>query len=101
AEVDAIALYSTDAKIARYGIVVLADDRGYFPRYDAVLLHRRDVAAKHPKAWAAVARLAGRIDAPTMIRLNARAEIDKRDFASIAAEFLGVRGTARGRGLMA
>jgi len=100
-EVDAIDLYSTDAKIARYGIVVLADDRAYFPRYDAVLLHRRDVGSRHPRAWAAVARLAGRIDAPAMIRLNAQAEIDKRDFASIAAGFLGTKGTARGHGLMA
>jgi osmoprotectant transport system permease protein len=88
-EVDAIDLYSTDAKIARYGIVVLADDRGYFPRYDAVLLHRTDVAEKHPKAWAAVAALAGRIDEATMIRLNGEAEIEHRDFASIAAGFLG------------
>ncbi len=99
-EVDAIDLYSTDAKIARYGIVVLADDRGYFPRYDAVLLHRADVAARHPRAWAAVERLAGRIDARTMIALNAQAEIDKRDFASVAAGFLGVKGESRGRGLV-
>ena len=100
-EVDAIDLYSTDAKIARYGIVVLADDRGFFPRYDAVLLHRRDVAAKHPRAWAAVARLEGRIDAGTMIRLNAEAEIDKRDFASIAAGFLGTARAASSHGLAA
>jgi osmoprotectant transport system permease protein len=96
-EVDAIDLYSTDAKIARYGIAVLEDDRGYFPRYDAMLLHRIDVAARHPKAWAAIASLANRIDAATMIRLNAAAEIDRRDFASIAAEFLGGTGTGRAR----
>jgi osmoprotectant transport system permease protein len=100
-EVDAIDLYSTDAKIARYGIVVLADDRGYFPRYEAVLLHRRDVASRHAKAWAAVAKLEGRIDAATMIRLNAQAEIDKRDFASIAAGFLGGQAGAGKRGLVA
>src|SRR5262249_4355685 len=67
----------------------------------AVLLHRRDVASRHPKAWTAVARLAGRIDAATMIHLNAQAEIDQRDFASIAAAFLGTHGAARGHGLVA
>ena len=88
-QVDAIDLYSTDAKIARYGIVVLEDDREFFPRYDAVLLHRADVAERHPAAWRTVSSLAGRIDGATMIRLNAEAEIGKRPFADVAAGFLG------------
>ena len=88
-QVDAIDLYSTDAKIARYGIVVLEDDRAFFPRYDAVLLHRADVALRHPAAWRTVSSLAGRIDGATMIRLNAEAEIGKRPFADVAAGFLG------------
>ena len=90
-EVDAIDLYSTDAKIARYGIRVLEDDRRHFPRYDALFLHRIDAPAKHPRAWAAVAALEGRLDEATMIRLNGRAELDGRDFASVAAEFLGAK----------
>ena len=98
-EVDAIDLYSTDAKIARFAIVVLEDNRAYFPRYDALLLHRADTRSRHPKAWAAIAKLEGRIDAPAMIALNARAEIDKRDFASVAAEFLGSSTPATQRSL--
>src|SRR5690242_12073307 len=42
-QVDVIDIYSTDAKIGKYGLTVLADDRGYFPRYDAVLLYRADL----------------------------------------------------------
>jgi osmoprotectant transport system permease protein len=98
-EVDAIDLYSTDAKIGRYGIAVLDDDRGYFPRYDAVLLHRIEVPARHGKAWSAILALEGRIDAPTMIGLNAAAEIERRDFAAIAAEFLGGAAASRARSL--
>ena len=41
-QVDAIDIYSTDAKIDKVGLVVLADDKSYFPRYDAVLLYRAD-----------------------------------------------------------
>ncbi len=99
-QVDAIDLYSTDAKIARYGIAVLRDDRGFFPRYDAVLLHRLDVPARHPRAWSAIESLRGRIDAATMIRLNAQAEIEKRGFAAIAADFLGGKGAGRRQGLV-
>jgi osmoprotectant transport system permease protein len=86
-EVDAIDLYSTDAKIARYGVVVLEDERKFFPRYDAVLLHRLDAPVKHPAAFAALAKLQGRIDTQAMIRLNGRAELDKVSFTAAAAEF--------------
>jgi osmoprotectant transport system permease protein len=98
-QVDAIDLYTTDAKIARYAIAVLEDDRKYFPRYDALFLHRLDTPARHPQAWAAIRGLEGRIDATAMIRMNARAEIDKRDFASVAAEFLGTRSGSAQRSL--
>jgi osmoprotectant transport system permease protein len=95
--IDAMDLYSTDAKIERQGIRVLQDDGAYFPRYDALFLHRAETPTRHAKAWAELAKLQGRIDAATMVRLNARAEIDKRDFPDVAREFLagGKGGEAR------
>ena len=81
---DAIDLYSTDAKIARYAIVVLEDDRGFFPAYDAVLLHRADLPQRLPRAWQALARLEGSIDAARMRRMNAAAELEGRSFAEAA-----------------
>ncbi len=98
-EVAVIDLYTTDAKIGRFGVRVLADDRAFFPRYDAVILHRREAAARHPQAFAAFARLAGSLDEKTMIRLNARAELDGIDFASVAREHLGAGPAAAERGL--
>ena len=89
AEIDVMDLYTTDAKIERYGIVALEDDRRFFPAYDAVLLHRAEVPARFPKEFALLKKLEGRIDAATMVRLNARAELDKIPFADVAREFLG------------
>jgi len=43
--VDLIDIYATDAKVGRYKLRVLADDLGFFPKYDAVLLMRRSVDA--------------------------------------------------------
>lgn len=99
-EVDAIDLYSTDAKIARYGIRVLEDDRRFFPRYEAVFLYRLETPARHARAWSAIRALEGRIDGARMIALNARAEIDRRDFAAVAAEFLGSAATGAPRTLL-
>jgi osmoprotectant transport system permease protein len=89
--VDVIDIYTTDAKIDKYQLTVLIDDLGFFPRYDAVLLHRADVPARFPKAWAALTELQGKIDDAAMRRLNAAAELDGRDFAAIAAEWLATR----------
>jgi len=83
-ELDAIDLYATDAKIARYGIAVLADDKGFFPAYEAVLLYRADAPRRFGAAFAAFARLEGRIDAPLMRRMNAAAELEGRSFADAA-----------------
>ncbi len=83
-EVDVIDLYSTDAKIERYGIVTLEDDRAFFPAYDAVLLHRVDVPRRFPRAWKAIARLEGSLDEARMRRLNAAAELEGMSFAEAA-----------------
>ena len=87
-EVDVIDIYSTDAKIGKYQLTVLADDKQYFPRYDAVLLHKVDVATRFPNAWAAIALLAGRIDDNAMRRMNAAAELDNQPFDAVARDFL-------------
>lgn len=88
-QVDVIDIYSTDAKISQYGLRVLADDRRYFPRYDAVLLYRLDAAQRFPQAWAAIQQqLEGRISAADMIAMNAAAELQSQPFASIARSWL-------------
>jgi osmoprotectant transport system permease protein len=94
-QVDAIDLYTTDAKIARFGVKVLVDDRGFFPRYDAVVLHRIDAPARYAAAFAAWKRLEGKLDERTMIGLNARAELDRVSFADVAREYIvGTTGAA-------
>jgi osmoprotectant transport system permease protein len=85
--IDVMDIYTTDAKIGRYKLRVLEDDRGYFPRYDAVLLYRLDVPQRFAAAWAKLRTLEGRIDERTMIRLNAAAELDGKSFSDAAGLF--------------
>jgi osmoprotectant transport system permease protein len=88
--IDVTDLYGTDAEIPRYRLRVLADDRGYFPAYEAVYLYRADLAQRAP-AWVhGLQRLAGRIDAPTMRKLNARVKLDGESEAAVAADWLGI-----------
>lgn len=98
-QVDVIDIYSTDAKITKLGLNVLKDDLGYFPRYDAVLLYRLDIAQRFPKAWQALRGLEGKIPEQSMIAMNAAVELDGQSFSSVARTFLanksGVTATAR------
>ncbi len=102
---DAIDLYSTDAEIAYYDLRVLEDDRGFFPRYDAVFLYREALRQRAPDAVAALARLGGRISDERMRAMNARARppagAPREEEARIAADFLarelGLRGARQPR----
>ena len=48
-QVDIVAGNSTDGPIRALGLTVLADDRHYFPPYQAVPLVREDSLARHPE----------------------------------------------------
>jgi osmoprotectant transport system permease protein len=93
-QVDVIDIYATDAKIRQYGLRVLDDDQGYFPRYDAVLLYRLDLPRRFPAAWNAITHLQGTISATDMIAMNAAAELEGQSFARVAAGWLARTGTA-------
>jgi len=83
--VDVIDLYSTHAEIAYYDLAALGDDRGFFPRYDAVILYRLDMP---DAASAALRQLEGRMDESAMVRLNAAVKIERRAESDVANEWL-------------
>ena len=83
--IEVMDIYSTDAKIERFKLRTLDDDRNFFPRYDAVLFYRLDLPGRFPEAWRALQALEGKIDERRMIRMNAAAELEGRSFAEAAA----------------
>ncbi|MGH8230195.1 MAG: glycine betaine ABC transporter substrate-binding protein, partial [Steroidobacteraceae bacterium] len=85
---DVVDLYTTDPEIQGYHIQVLADDRHYFPSYQAVWLYRLDSAQRAPALLAAMADLAGRISAAAMQRMNAEVQLDHQDETAVADQFL-------------
>ncbi|WP_188568453.1 ABC transporter permease/substrate-binding protein [Undibacterium terreum] len=88
AQIDVIDIYSTDAKIKQLGLRVLDDNAGYFPRYDAVVLYRLDIAQRFPSAWQSIQKLEASIDESRMTAMNAAAELDNKSFTDIAHAFL-------------
>jgi osmoprotectant transport system permease protein len=92
--VDVIDGYSTDGLIDRYGLVVLEDDRGFFPPYEAAALVSARLQRDRPDAVAALTVLSGRLDVRTMRALNRRVEVDGEPVERVAADALRALGLA-------
>jgi osmoprotectant transport system substrate-binding protein len=90
-KVDIVAGNSTDGLIDALHLVALADDRHYFPPYDAVPIVRRDTLAKFPRLRAALADLAGKVSAEDMRRLNAEVDANQRDVPAVVRAFRGAK----------
>jgi osmoprotectant transport system permease protein len=101
-KVDVIDVFSTDGQLTRLDLTVLGDDHRFFPDYSAVLLARRDVIERFPRTWARLRQvLVGRLDDRTMAGLNARVDLDRQSFETVAAAFLGGRAPADRRLVLA
>jgi osmoprotectant transport system substrate-binding protein len=86
-KVDVVAGNSTDGLIDALHLVVLADDRHYFPPYDAAPIVRRDTLAKFPQLRSALGDLANQISETEMRHLNAEVDADQHDAAAVVRTF--------------
>jgi osmoprotectant transport system permease protein len=87
-QVDVIAGDATSALIDALDLTMLEDTKRYFPPYDAVPVARSAALLQHPEIRRALARLAGRVSARDMRAMNRAVDIDRRDPADVAREFL-------------
>ena len=91
-QVDIVAGNSTDGVIAAKGLVILEDDRRYFPPYDAVPIVRQDALARFPGLRGALADLGGKITAEEMRRMNYAVDGEQRDVAAVVRAFRQEKG---------
>jgi osmoprotectant transport system substrate-binding protein len=91
-QVDIVAGNSTDGLLAARDLTMLADDKRYFPPYEAVPVVRPDAWARFPEMRAALLELAGKINDEEMRRMNYEVDGEHRDIADVAREFLRAKG---------
>jgi osmoprotectant transport system permease protein len=93
-EVDVIDGYSTDGLLSRYSLVVLEDDRKFFPPYEAAALVGQRLYNDMPGAIAALSALSGRITVQQMRQWNQRVEVDGEAVERVATTALQELGFA-------
>ncbi|HWC99579.1 MAG TPA: glycine betaine ABC transporter substrate-binding protein [Candidatus Sulfopaludibacter sp.] len=86
--VDMIAANSTDGLAAVRDVVILRDDRHYFPPYDCSVVVRQDTLARFPELRAALQELSGKFTDATMRKLNHAVDGEHRSAVAVAEEFL-------------
>ncbi len=87
-QVDGSVIFTSDGRIPKYHLKVLADDRHFFPPYYAAPLIRTEILKQHPELNQVLAPLANVLDEQTMQNLNAEVDIDQQTPHEVAEHFL-------------
>lgn len=87
-QVDVVAGNATDALINVFGLVVLKDDKNYFPPYEAAPVVRQDTLSKYPQIAPVLEELKGEISEEEMRKLNHEVDGKKRGYVEVVQEFI-------------
>jgi osmoprotectant transport system substrate-binding protein len=90
--VDVIDGFATDGRIRAYDLLILTDDKHFFPPYYAAPLIRKETVTKYPEITALLNSLAGTINNETMQKLNYQVDKEERSPSDVAREFLASKG---------
>jgi osmoprotectant transport system substrate-binding protein len=93
--VDVISVFTTDARIKANNLVVLEDDKRFFPPYQLAPVIRQQTLKDAPKAKDALETLANKFTEQEMIDINAAVDIDKKPAAEVARAALKAKGLVK------
>jgi len=93
---DVTEVYATDGLNRKAGLLVLDDDRAFFPEYNGALFVRGDLfdrfAAVAPNLREVLGKLEGQISNDDMVEMTYQVDVAGRSVDDVAAEFLRSRG---------
>lgn len=87
-DIDVTTCFGTDGQISAYDLVVLNDDRGFWPPYPVGPVMRQEMLDDNPEVEDILNRLAPLLDGETMSRLNWEVAGNAREADEVAREFL-------------
>ncbi|HEY3839206.1 MAG TPA: glycine betaine ABC transporter substrate-binding protein [Bryobacteraceae bacterium] len=87
-QVDLAAANSTDGQLSSNQFTALADDKHYFPPYQAAFVVREESLTKYPGLEGALKELSGKLTTESMRQLNYEVQVQHRPGPKIVAEWL-------------
>lgn len=86
-EVDCVPAYTTDAQLSLDEFMLLEDDKQVWPPYNVIPVVREEILEKYPEAAEAVNKVSASLDTHTLSELNAKVDLDKREYDEVAKEY--------------
>lgn len=87
-ETDVTNAYATDAQIQVHNLVILQDDKEFFPPYDGGPIIRQDTLEKYPELEEVLNQMSGLISDEEMQKLNADIDVEGLKEEEVARQFL-------------
>jgi osmoprotectant transport system permease protein len=86
-KVDLVAGNSTDGLIPVLNLFILADDKNYFPPYQAVPVFNQEILRKYPAVRSAINQLAGLISNEDMQKMNYQVDNQSRPVEAVVKDW--------------
>ncbi|MFD5179588.1 glycine betaine ABC transporter substrate-binding protein [Nocardia sp. NPDC058379] len=83
---------ATDGRIPALDLVLLDDDRGFFPKYNAALVMHGPFADAHPEVASIMAPISARLTNAVITELNRQVDIGGREPADVARDWMVAEG---------
>ncbi|MEO8856555.1 MAG: glycine betaine ABC transporter substrate-binding protein [Burkholderiaceae bacterium] len=91
-QVNVSVVFATDGRIPAFNLVVLKDDKGFFPTYALTPVVTKKFLDANPKVADILNSLSAKLDDATIARLNATVDVDKKTVEEVAHNFLKQQG---------
>lgn len=91
-QADVVVAYGTDGELAQYKMVVLTDDKNFFPNYALAPVVRQEILDRNPAIKDVLNKLAPKLTNDVMQRLNNEVTGNKKEPAAVAKTFLQEQG---------
>lgn len=87
---------ATDGRIPALDLVLLEDDRAFFPKYNAALVMRAEFADAHPEVARIMAPISRLLTNASITELNRQVDVEGREPAEVARDWMVAQGFVTG-----
>ncbi|WP_072802349.1 glycine betaine ABC transporter substrate-binding protein [Rhodococcoides yunnanense] len=85
-------VFTTDGRIIALDLVLLEDDRAFFPKYNPALVMKKDFADAHPQVAEVMAPISAMLTDTVMTELNRQVDVEGKEPADVARDWLVAEG---------
>ena len=91
-KIDVMNIFTTDGQLSVSDVVVLKDDKNFYPSYSCGNVVRDDVLEEHPELKEVLKKLDGILSDDVMAKINYEVETKEKEPKEVAKDFLKSRG---------